>query len=227
MGGQACVLYGAAEFSKDSDFAVFASPENLVAIEAALRDLQAQNIAVPPFERAFLERGHAIHFRCAHPECVGMRVDIMAKMRGVAPFEELWERRTTFEIGQESYEVLGLPDLVAAKKTQRDKDWPMISRLMEAHYFAYRAQPNAAQIEFWFQELRTPSLLLELAHEFPNFSTSREAAQLALDSAPEAAIFEALEREEKAQREADKAYWAPLKRELEELRRQKRTKNSD
>ena len=29
MGGQACVLYGAAEFSRDADFAILASPENL------------------------------------------------------------------------------------------------------------------------------------------------------------------------------------------------------
>jgi len=29
MGGQACVFYGAAEFSRDTDFAILANPENL------------------------------------------------------------------------------------------------------------------------------------------------------------------------------------------------------
>jgi hypothetical protein len=29
MGGQACVFYGAAEFSRDTDLAILASPENL------------------------------------------------------------------------------------------------------------------------------------------------------------------------------------------------------
>ncbi|MBI3875800.1 MAG: hypothetical protein HY300_07540, partial [Verrucomicrobia bacterium] len=29
MGGQACVFYGAAEFSRDTDFAVLAEPDNL------------------------------------------------------------------------------------------------------------------------------------------------------------------------------------------------------
>ncbi len=29
MGDQACVFYGAAEFSRDSDFAILAEPENL------------------------------------------------------------------------------------------------------------------------------------------------------------------------------------------------------
>lgn len=30
MGGQACVWYGAAEFSRDTDFAILAEPANLV-----------------------------------------------------------------------------------------------------------------------------------------------------------------------------------------------------
>ena len=55
-----------------------------------------------------------------------MRVDVMSKMRGVDSFAKLWRRRTTIEIsGGEKYDLLSLPDLVQAKKTQRDKDWPM------------------------------------------------------------------------------------------------------
>ena len=48
MGGQACVLYGAAEFSRDTDLALLASPENLAQLEAALGALGASVIAVPP-----------------------------------------------------------------------------------------------------------------------------------------------------------------------------------
>jgi hypothetical protein len=66
MGGQACVLYGGAEFSRDTDVLVLADD----AIETAAGPI----------------------------------------------------------------EVLSLPDLVTAKKTQRDKDWPMITRLVEADY---------------------------------------------------------------------------------------------
>jgi hypothetical protein len=29
MGGQACIFYGAAEFSRDTDLAILASPDNL------------------------------------------------------------------------------------------------------------------------------------------------------------------------------------------------------
>jgi hypothetical protein len=60
MGGQACILYGAAEFSRHADFAILASPENLGRLEGALTELQAEVIAVPPFEMHYLERGHAL-----------------------------------------------------------------------------------------------------------------------------------------------------------------------
>ena len=43
---------------------------------------------------------------------------------------ELWERRTTLEDADGTvFELLGIEDLIRAKKTQRDKDWPMIRRL--------------------------------------------------------------------------------------------------
>jgi hypothetical protein len=63
MGGQACILYGAAEFSRDADFAILSSAENIERLRAALAALDASVIAVPPFEQRHLERGHAIHFR--------------------------------------------------------------------------------------------------------------------------------------------------------------------
>lgn len=137
MGGQACVLYGAAEFSRDLDLALFAEPGNLERLKAALAELEAISIAVPPFERRHLEAGLAVHFRCQHPEANGLRIDVMTRMRGVAPFQELWSRRTTFEIADEVLEVLSLPDLVASKKTQRDKDWPMVRRLVEVNYLGH------------------------------------------------------------------------------------------
>ena len=48
MGGQACVLYGAAEFSRDIDLAIVAGPANLSRLRAALSELRAEVIAVPP-----------------------------------------------------------------------------------------------------------------------------------------------------------------------------------
>jgi hypothetical protein len=35
MGGQACVFYGAAEFSRDTDLAILSSSENIVRLSKA------------------------------------------------------------------------------------------------------------------------------------------------------------------------------------------------
>ncbi|HXM34131.1 MAG TPA: hypothetical protein VN920_03015, partial [Pyrinomonadaceae bacterium] len=120
MGGQACVLYGAAEFSRDTDFAILPSAANLSRLRAALAELQAEVIAVPPFDLKYLRKGHAVHFRCQASEAAGMRVDVMTKMRGVESFSKLWSRRTTLTADDgTSYQLMSLPDLVKAKKTQR------------------------------------------------------------------------------------------------------------
>ena len=68
MGGQACVLYGGAEFSRDTDIIVLCDDANLERLQTALDDLQADVIAVPPFEKRFLDMGLAVHFRCHHPD---------------------------------------------------------------------------------------------------------------------------------------------------------------
>jgi len=49
MGGQACVFYGAAEFSRDTDFAILADAANLARLRKALAELEAEPIAVPPY----------------------------------------------------------------------------------------------------------------------------------------------------------------------------------
>ena len=223
MGGQACILYGGAEFSRDIDFAILASEENLTQLRACLDELDAEVVAVPPFSREYLERGHAIHFRCRTPEAEGLRVDVMTKMRGLDDFERLWERRNSIRLDDGTeYQLLSLPDLVKAKKTQRDKDWPMIRRLIEADYFADRDRPKQGQIEFWLLELRTPELIVEIAEAHPALARSLESFRplLTLASIGNADILaEAVLSEERAEREADREYWQPLKAELEQLRR--------
>jgi hypothetical protein len=222
MGGQACVFYGAAEFSRDTDFAILGDTANLMRLRAALAELQAEVIAVPPFQLKYLRRGHAVHFRCQHPEALGMRVDIMSKMRGVDEFPRLWRRRTTIELPDKTtVDLLSLPDLVQAKKTQRDKDWPMIRRLVESHYFQNRDGAAAAQITFWLRELRTPAILMQVATLHPAHCRKLFSKRplLTYASMGEADKLErALSEEESAERERDKVYWMPLRKELERLR---------
>jgi len=222
MGGQACVFYGAAEFSRVTDLAIVADAVSLARLRRALDDLQAEVIAVPPLELKHLLRGHAIHFRCQHPEALRMRVDVMSKMRGVDAFPKLWKRRTTIELpGGTRCDLLSLPDLVQAKKTQRDKDWPMIRRLVEAHYFQKSAKPNPAQIRFWLQELRTPQLLVEVAQRHALLWRELISKRPLLAHAAPGKLEDlvrALAAEESAERERDRHYWLPLRAELEKLR---------
>jgi hypothetical protein len=70
MGGQACVLYGAAEFSRDLDIAIGATSDDLRLLRSALVELGASVIAVPAFEAEYLDRGHAVHFRCEATGCL-------------------------------------------------------------------------------------------------------------------------------------------------------------
>ena len=223
MGGQACVYYGAAEFSKDVDFAIGVASDDVVRLQNALDELQARVIAVPPFDADFLRRGHAVHFRCGRVDVKDLRVDVMSQMRGVDDFETLWERRTTGFTDGEEFELMALPDLVRAQKTQLDKDWPMIRRLVEAHFFEFQSEATSARVAFWLEEARTPAILQLVAKRFPEAQTGREAALLAKSGAHELPIEAALKREEERERALDRVYWAPLRAELELLRRAKRS----
>src|SRR5205807_491575 len=111
-----------------------------------------------------------VHFRCRRADVAGLRIDVMAVLRGVAGFAELWNRRTTIHVDGEEIDLLSAADLIQAKKTQRDKDWPMIRRLVEQNYFERAADESAQQVEFWLAELRTPELLAEVAAAHPELA---------------------------------------------------------
>ncbi len=226
MGGQACVFYGAAQFSKDIDLALRASEENFSRLRAALAELNAIRIAVPPFDATLLARGHAVHFRCQGGDADGLRVDVMTRLRDLPDFGVLWARRVTIQDkAGETFELLSVQDLVQAKKTQRNRDWPVIDALVEAHYRALASEPTPERIAFWLAESRTPERLVGLAQLYPNeaqsLSSRRPLLHLAFSGASEA-LREALDAEARAEQAKDRAYWAPLKAELEAFRRAER-----
>lgn len=220
------MLYGAAEFSRDTDFAVLSDAHNLLKISEAMDHLRANVIAVPPFSLEYLEKGHAVHFRCFHPEAYQMRVDVMSVMRGVDDFSALWCRRTSIEVGGGViYEVLGLPDLVRAKKTQRDKDWPMIQRLVETNYLAHRDHSTREQIEFWIREARTPQIIEEINSKYSvDFSVpiAGRGEVFGVAGAGREAIITALKSEQEKEQAEDRRYWSSLKKELEQMRHEDR-----
>jgi hypothetical protein len=226
MGGQACILYGAAEFTRDSDFLVDGTEANLQRLHAALSELDARPVYVPTLSADVLRRGHACHFRCGAPGLDDWRIDVMGRLRGCDPFAELWQRRNCQRLPKRgAINLLSVEDLVRAKKTQRDKDWPMIARLVEADYLKTRRRPTRRKIEFWLMQARTPELLARLVRRFPAAGARLAAARPAVARALRGDVQQverALQREQRREREADRAYWAPLRAELRGWRQARR-----
>lgn len=204
MGGQACVLYGAAEFSRDLDLVILLGEANLSRLQAAMAELEATTIAVPELDADLLAKGHAVHFRCQRADVAGLWIDVMSRMRGVDPFDLLWERRTTVDVDGELVDLLSLPDLVRAKKTQRDKDWPMIRRLVERSVYSTEGTPTAEAVRFWLRELQSPELLIDVARRYPEEAAAcLRAAVRAAEAGDVDAVEQALEQEQRAERAAD------------------------
>jgi hypothetical protein len=226
MGGQACVFYGAAQVSKDIDFLLLADRDNFARLEAALATLDARRIAVPPFDPAALKRGHAVHFRCHALDVAGLRVDVMTRLRAAADFDTLWSRRTSFADARDVvYDLLCIPDLVQAKKTQRSKDWPVIELLVTIHYRENGGAPREEHRDFWLREARTPELLVELCGRFPERARVLAEDRPLLKLASEGMLDElrtALDAEVRAEQALDRSYWEPLRKELEQFRREHR-----
>lgn len=205
-----------------------ADDENLARLTSALEELQADCIAVPLCDWDCLARGHALHFRCKHPAALNIRLDVMTKMRGCDEFHQLWQRRTTLQDDDGSvYELPGIEDLVKAKKTQQDKDWTMIRRLVDAHYEEFSDETTDERVRFWLRESRSPDVLIAVAVEHPELLQEMIPQRRLLAEtlgASRTALRRELEKEKATEQEADEVYWRPLVKELEAMRRNKRKK---
>ncbi len=123
------------------------------------------------------------------------------------------------------FNLLALEDLVHAKKTQRDKDWPMIARLLERSFLTRGKSPARELIEFWLRELRSPELLMELAAMHATVARGIASTRAAVSAAltrDAGRVAAALAIEESEERRRDREYWQPLRLELEQLRHRQR-----
>jgi len=223
IGGQACIVYGAAEFSRDSDFVILSTPDNLLRLQGALKAMKAVCIYVPALEEKYLERGHACHFRCGARDIKGLRIDIMSKLRNCDAFDVLWQRRKKLSLKTGVIlNIIGLEDLVQSKKTQRDKDWLMLKRLVDNDIILKKYKATANKIKWWFGECRDSDVLIELTRRYPSLAKeavkNRPLVLLAIRK-DKRRLLAKLNLEESKEREKDIVYWNPLKKELELLRR--------
>ena len=221
------MFYGAVQFSKDVHLALLAEPENYRRVHAALAELNAELIGVPHFDPELLRRGHAVPFRCSAAGVEKLRIDFMTRMRGVPDFALLWERRTVLQDDAgTTFDIMSVSDLVRAKKTQRDKDWPMIEALVDQHYHRHQREASPEQVRFWLLEMRTPEHLILLARrygaEVQLLASERPLLKLAADEVDLETLRSALDLEMRVEQTRDRTYWEPLKMELEQFRRDQR-----
>jgi len=228
IGGQACILYGGAEFSRDLDLMLAAAPDSLARVPRAMASLEAHLITVPPFDAALLDRGHAAHFRCARADLGGLRLDLMTRPPRLQDVAAVWKRQVVFDLDIGPVPVVALEDLVQTKKTQRDKDWATIGELIEADMVAHQTQVDQRRLAFWLREARNADTLIELARAYHDAAAAAVASRPLLRAALEsdrAALELRLAQEQIEGKAADREYWAPLRRELESMRQDRRRGN--
>jgi hypothetical protein len=99
----------------------------------------------------------------------------------------------------------------------------VVRRLVEDDF---RKNPEASgRREWWLMESRTPEMLMELAQRFPGQAQSLIAQRPLIRYAQEqnmSGLEESLLQEELEERRKDRAYWEPLKRELERMRHERK-----
>jgi hypothetical protein len=152
----------------------------------------------------------------------GLRIDIISKLRGCDSFNQLWKRKNTILLkGGKTIDVIGIEDLVQSKKTQRDKDWFMLKRLVNNDIIMHKYKAPKDHILWWLKECRDAEILIELVKRYPEIIKEcipfRPLLELAVLSKVKR-LNKELRAEEEHERQKDREYWAPLRKELERLR---------
>ena len=94
MGGQACILYGAAEFSRDIDVIVLASELNLVSDSVRhFPNYALSKSSFHPWQPGFAPRPCLSFFAPKSKKPKACASTSAAVMHGCDPFDRLWARR--------------------------------------------------------------------------------------------------------------------------------------
>lgn len=230
VSGQATILYGAANFSEDVDLWVEGSAENLNRLLDALRLSQASYYKLtPPLTAEFARRHHGFHFTLPSPEDAStVYLDVMCRPPRVGMFAEALQRSTTFDTQWGTLRTIGIVDLVELKKTQRPRDYPVISRLVLAR-LRELGEGVTAEARKWAVE-NTYSLAeyKRLVVDFPSIDPALPSllagpaedlrADRGLNAATEDALEEYFDEKIAPLRRADRHFWRDVIEELRQLR---------
>jgi hypothetical protein len=129
IGGQATVIYGAADFTQDVDIWVRPDVHNFQKLLQSLASCRARvHKLTPPLTLYWARRGHGFHFLVP---ARGSRVplDVLARPPRVGSFGAARKRARMEDTDWGHLPVVAEEDLVLLKRTNRPQDYAVISRL--------------------------------------------------------------------------------------------------
>lgn len=169
ISGQATILYGAATFSEDIDLWVQPTTQNFERFTAALRESQARYYKLtPPLTTANAAQRHGFHFVVPSPNG-GQEIflDVMGMPPRVGSFDEALVEAQDIETRWGTLHTVGIKDLVELKKTQRPRDYPIISRLALTWLGERAAHATADDLAWVVENLFSLPELVRLFLEHP------------------------------------------------------------
>lgn len=236
ISGQATVLYGASMFSEDLDIWLCPQSDNLQRFVKSLRALRARYYKLtPPLIMAYLRKGHGFHFTLPAEDGTDWYLDVMGAPPRVPVFDIAWRRSAMMKTPWGLVPVVGVPDLVALKKTQRLEDYAVISRLVMAMMSKAGVKPGRRLAQWALQNIFSPTLAAELIRRQPWLVTAFGQGKAGLRAFglkivqggnPGPGLERRVEREMlermTACQASDRRYWCPIIAELKQLRAQGR-----
>ncbi len=127
ISGQACVLYGASQFTEDIDFWIESSIQNFRAFLRAMAKVKATVYKLsPPITPFYIRKGHGFYFRIGDD----WYIDVMGKPPRVGKFSSALERARRIKTEWGALMVVAPEDLVLLKRTNRPADYEAISNLV-------------------------------------------------------------------------------------------------
>lgn len=116
VGAHAVAFHARPRATKDLDLYIEPTPENAERVLLAIRDFLGADIGISAADLS--TPGRIVQLGVAP-----MRIDLMARLAGVADFESVWSRRVGAVFGNVPAAYIALDDLIRAKtKAGREQD---------------------------------------------------------------------------------------------------------
>ncbi len=127
ISGQACILYGASQFTEDVDLWIQPASSNLLSFLRAMARVKARVYKLtPPIRMNYVRKGHGFHFRIGRD----LFLDVMGRPPRVGEFLDAFSRAREFKTDWGTLRVSAPEDLVLLKRTNRPGDYEAISNLV-------------------------------------------------------------------------------------------------